>query len=215
MQPADADRVSRAMKRLGLVIALALLAACIWFLQRPRHRDATANDDPPPPHGAQPAAPTPQLPPAITKVTRLADADARKQLAERIASAQSARAATRAAPMPRLPSDGGTSLDEAPIGKTEIRAAMRELVPHLVTCYEDALPTLPSPDFKMTAELTLTGDPDIGTLVDAKALADHTGKPLPATLDDCFRSTFQSMALPPLAEGDQIEVRYPFEFRAN
>lgn len=216
MQPTDTQRVSRAMKRLGLVVALALLAGSIWFLQRPRHRDATAGDDPPPPRSTERTAPATALPKTITKVTKIPDAETRQQLADRIASAQSARAATRAAPIPRLPAtDGGTTLDESPIGKTEIRAAMRELVPHLAKCYEDALPTLPSPDFKMTAELTLTGDPDIGTLVDAKALADHAGKPLPAPLDDCFRSTFQLMALPPLAEGDQIEVRYPFEFRAH
>jgi hypothetical protein len=28
----------------------------------------------------------------------------------------------------------------------------------------------------------------------------------------CVRSTFQVMALPPLAEGDKLDVRYPFKF---
>ncbi len=211
----SATGVSSSVKRLGLVVALALLVASIWFLQRPRDR-AVADDDPPPPRlprtSAADHATTPPSPSRIDKVTKLRDADARKQLADRIASAQTARGATRAAPMPRLADDAGTA---TPLTPTEIKTAMRELVPHLAKCYEDALPTLPSPDFKMTAELTLSGDPDIGTLVDAKALTDDKGTPLPAALDDCFRSTLQLMALPPIAEGDKVEVRYPFEFRAH
>jgi len=204
------------VKRLGLVVALALLVASIWFLQRPRGR-AVADDDPPPPRLPRTAASdhattTPPSPSRIDKVTKLRDADARKELADRIASAQTTRGATRAAPMPRLADDAGAA---TPLSPTEIRTAMRELVPHLAKCYEDALPTLASPDFKINAQLTLTGDPDIGTLVDAKALTDDKGTPLPAAFDDCLRSTLQLMALPPLAEGDKLDVRYPFEFRAN
>jgi hypothetical protein len=150
---------------------------------------------------------------AFDKVTRLANSDERKQLADRIASAQVARAASRSAPLPRLPDQ--TAADETKISKTEIRAAMRELVPHIAECYEAAIPNLAQPDMSVLARLTLTGDPDIGTIVDAHELVDGAGEPLPAAFDDCLRSTFQLMALPPLAEGDKIEVRYPFEFRTK
>jgi hypothetical protein len=92
---------------------------------------------------------------------------------------------------------------------------MRELVPHIAECYEAAIPNLAQPDMSVLARLTLTGDPDIGTIVDAHELVDGAGEPLPAAFDDCLRSTFQLMALPPLAEGDKIEVRYPFEFRTK
>jgi hypothetical protein len=203
------------MKRVGIAVALAALVGSIWFLQRPRGR-AVADDDPPPPQLAPspPAAGSQAPAKAIDKVTKLRDADARKELADRIASAHAARASTRAAPMPRL-ADDAVEPPETAIAKTVIRTAMRELVPHISKCYEAAIPTLPSPNLNMTAQLTLTGDPDIGTIVDAKALTDDKGTPLPAALDDCFRSTFQLMALPPLAEGDTIDVRYPFVFRAN
>jgi hypothetical protein len=89
---------------------------------------------------------------------------------------------------------------------------MREAIPDLAGCYTQALPTLASPDLRITAQLTLTGDPDVGTLIDAKQLFDHEGKALPPTLDDCLRARFQELELPPLAEGDQVEVHYPFVF---
>jgi hypothetical protein len=43
-------------------------------------------------------------------------------------------------------------------------------------------------------------------------LHDSAGQPLPSTLDDCLRSTFQMLELPPLSEGDHIDVTYPFIF---
>jgi len=67
----------------------------------------------------------------------------------------------------------------------------------------------------VVASLTLTGDPDIGTLIDADQLFDQHGQPLPAALDACLRARFQTLELPALAEGDKITVRYPFAFRSN
>src|SRR5438270_14063611 len=97
-----------------------------------------------------------------------------------------------------------------PIDKETIRDAMKEVQQQLLECYESALPTLARKDFGIKAEMTLTGDPDVGTLIDAKQLFDDQGQPLDAKLDDCLRSTFQSLELPPLAEGDEIKVAYPF-----
>jgi len=60
--------------------------------------------------------------------------------------------------------------------------------------------------------MTLTGVPDIGTVIDADQIADESGKPLDPKLDDCLRSTLQSLGLPPLTEGDKISVKYSFRF---
>lgn len=208
--------VSPIVKTIAVVAGVAAVAGVVWYLSRPSpasqaRADATrlAKAGAPTAPGTTTSAPSRPL----DKVTKLA-AEQRKALAERIESARAGRAAVNAPARPRLPEGSGEETGTA-ISKTEIRAAMRELVPYITECYEAALPTLPSKNFKMTAELTLTGDPDVGTIVDAKALADSDGKPLDKTLDDCFRSTFMRMGLPPLAEGDTLEVRYPFEFREN
>jgi len=211
-----AQRVSRVVKRVAVVVLLAVVAVFIYRRTRP------AVTSPAPAPAATTAAPVPVPPPAavappiaprIDRVTKLASPAERLALADAIAASRKARetsgggAATSARPVPRLAQPGPPALDKA-----EIRTAMRELIPSITECYEAALPTLPSSNFSMTAALTLTGDPDVGTIVDAHALTDDAGKPLPAALDDCFRSTFQLMALPPLAEGDTIEVNYPFRF---
>jgi hypothetical protein len=206
--------VSQIMKRLAVVVALAGIGFAIWYLRKPDKTAAAperARDDAP----VKPsAAPAPSGP--IGRVTKLAPEE-RKQLADRIAAAQAARksqpsggAAISAPPAPRLPDN--LPEEETKISKTQIRDAMREVIPIVSECYEAAIPTLPDPNIEITAKMTLTGDPDIGTVIDADQIFYKDGSPLPAKFDDCLRTTFMSLALPPLAEGDKIEVHYPFRF---
>jgi hypothetical protein len=138
---------------------------------------------------------------APAHVTQLAP-DERKRIADAIALHHSAT------PRPELPAAPEPEL------KTSIRDAMREVIPFLAECYDKALPTLPNPHLEVAAHLTLTGDPDVGTLIDAdQQLVDkQTGRPLPRDLDDCLRSTMQTLELPALSEGDVVTVTYPFVF---
>jgi hypothetical protein len=198
------------MQRLGVGVLLVAIVGAVWYLQRSARGGSTSPT----------TEPAPPKPAPIAKVTKLGSVEERKLLADRIEKARAERAsttsksgtggstgmATHAPAPPRLP-------EQAPaISAVEIRAAMRDVIPILADCYSAALPTLPDSHVEITAELTLSGDPDIGTVIDAKQIADKGGQPLPAGFDDCLRSTFQTLALPPLQEGDQIEVRYPFVF---
>lgn len=216
MQPMAAARVSPTMQRVGVVVALAVAGLALYIWQRPRASTAASvnapNTTPSTPRSA-PRAAADAAPAPIDKVTKLGSIDERRQLAGRIAAAQAARAATRAPARPTLPEPPPS--DEAQLSKATIRDAMREVIPHLRDCYVAALPTLPSPDVELTATIHLTGDPDVGTLVDADAPTDKAGTPLPTAFDDCLRSTFMLMALPPLTEGSTLEVRYPFKFSSN
>jgi hypothetical protein len=157
----------------------------------------------------------------IAKVTKLAPAQ-RKQLADRIANAKATRSshapssndAIRAPAAPSLPAEA-VAANQAETLKVEIRSAMREVIPLLAECYQAEMDNIAEPSTKVVAELTLTGDADVGTLIDAKQVFDDNGNPLSTKFDDCLRTTFQSLALPPLAEGDHFEVRYPFLFSKN
>jgi hypothetical protein len=91
---------------------------------------------------------------------------------------------------------------------------MKEVLPMLADCYAKAGSSVPH-ELTVRAHLRLTGDPDIGTLIDADKATDTDEAPLPAAFDDCLRSTLQSLELPPLAEGDQVTVTYPFVFRGD
>lgn len=207
--------VSKLMKRVAVVVAIAGIGFAIWYLRKP-DRTAAAPEQPATQHHGKPDDPPTRR---IDHVTKLLPED-RKQLADRIAAAQAARAkngpsggggaATSAPAAPRLPAD--LPDEETKISKTQIRDAMREVIPIISDCYQAALPTLPDPNIEITASITLTGDADIGTVIDADQVLFKDGTPLPATFDDCLRTTFMSLALPPLAEGDKIEVHYPFRF---
>jgi hypothetical protein len=201
-----------------VVMTIAVLAAVagivlfvFWGVSEKPHaapRDATGSAVAARPAEGSSAAPAkPAAAPHVKKLT----ADERKRVADRIAAAHASHSiASTSTPAPKLPESPG---DAPPaISKESIRDAMREVVEQLAGCYEAALPKLDRKDFGIKAEMTLTGDPDVGTLIDAKQLFDDRGKPLPPELDDCLRNTFQTLELPPLTEGDQVTVIYPFQF---
>ncbi len=213
MQQAVIVRVSTTMNRVAVIVGLAAIAGAVWYLRRTPGSNVS-DAAPARPVAADDRA-TPRHEPPITKVTKVAPGE-RKQLADRIANAQATRSKPVAGPVhaPAAPSLPAEAVDasQAETLRVEIKSAMREVIPLLAECYEAEIPSLAEPSTKIVAELTLTGDPDIGTVVDAKQLFDDTGKPLSTKFDDCLRTTFQSLALPPLAEGDHFEVHYPFLF---
>jgi len=202
------------MKRLvisGAIAAVVALAVLVYLAQRSSARADIANapgNEPPP---------AKQVPHPLRHVTRLASAEERREIASAIAAATKARHAPDPAPAtdpaaiagakPTLPTADAQTI------VTPLRDAMREALPLLAECYTKALPTLANSRLSVAAHLRLTGDPDIGTLIDADQLHDDVGdKPLPAELDSCLRDTFQQLELPPLAEGDKIDVTYPLAF---
>ena len=67
-----------------------------------------------------------------------------------------------------------------------------------------------APDVKeFTTRIVLTGDPDVGTLVDAPtALQGNDGNPLPKQFDDCVRGQLQTLELPPMKTGDGFTVDF-------
>jgi hypothetical protein len=207
------------VKRAAVLLALAGIAGALWYLQRASTVHTASAADPP-----LPPAPARRGP--ITKVTKLHGTAQRKQLADTIAAAHASRTAgprpapapgisgVRAPAPPSLPAEA-VAASQAETLRVEIRTAMRDVIPLLRACYEAAIPELAEPETRVVAELTLTGDSDVGTLIDAKQVRADQGGPLPVAFDGCLRSTLRSLALPPLAEGDQFEVHYPFVFAKN
>jgi hypothetical protein len=212
------------VKKLALAAIIAIVAAgAIWhWYPRSDHAgpalagSAAANVNIGTP--AYTAPTTPALPPP-QHVRKLASAEERRDLAERIGAAQATRRAARAAHHSTLTSADSTdqgsfgSGHEGDMDKDVIKGAMHEVLPFLSDCYGDARgTTLTADHLEVKAHFTLTGDPDIGTLIDAKQLEDDAKHPLPSKLDDCMRAAIQTLELPPLGDGDTIEVDYPLMF---
>jgi hypothetical protein len=134
--------------------------------------------------------------------------DERRQLGAQIAAArQRAReAAASSGSGSGSPDDDVVPVEEA--GKP-LRDAMTAAIPLLAECYRQ-----PSSDAmrEAVALMTMTSDPELGTVIDTNAITDAAGKPLARALDDCLRDTIDSLALPPLARGGKMNVQYSFKF---
>lgn len=213
MQHMQAKRVSGVMKNLAAV-ALIAAAVLVWYLRRHGHSPAAA---PATATQASRATATPGAPGAAAAAaakppehaTKLSPEE-RRQVADRIAAAHTVRHSVPAPPS--LPA-ARPALDPADTEgfKTTIRSGMKEVIPMLADCYDKAGSSVGN-QITVRAHLVLTGDPDIGTLIDANQLTDPQDATYPAGFDDCVRSTLQSIELPPLAEGDEVKVTYPFVF---
>ena len=87
-----------------------------------------------------------------------------------------------------------------------LKAALAEAIPFLAECYK----TAPITQRRPAVQMTLTGDRDVGTLIDAEELRDQDGKPLDPELDACLRTTLGSLELPPLDATGPLHLQYSF-----
>ena len=61
-------------------------------------------------------------------------------------------------------------------------------------------------------KLALTGDPDVGTLIDSKGMTGSDGRALPQPFQDCVNDVLFDLELPPLAVGEHYNVDFDFEW---
>jgi RNA polymerase sigma factor (sigma-70 family) len=176
--------------------------------------------------------PTPPTMPTATTPTglkRLAAGERTERL-ERFKSLRTARmaaASTNGAAVPMTGSAGapdkvydfsGQRLDDAtavpvpapgtPLSKSTLRYAIVQMRPLLAECYNAALDRLPHEPSTLEVELRLSGEPDLGTLVEDVALNGAIAQN--AELAECVRETLFALELPPMTEGGTWAVHYPF-----
>jgi hypothetical protein len=201
-------------RRIVVAVGLALAVVALLYYLRTHDKPTEPRSAPAATSAGSPAPAVPAAIPSRTAppqhVTKLANAEERQRVADRIAKAQAARHS--AAPRPSLPAPETTHGSDLARVDAHVLDALAEAIPFLADCYRKALPKLASPQLTAAVTMTLTGDPDIGTLIDADQMLDQDGKPLARELDDCLRGTLNSLQLPPLAEGDKIKLQYSFTF---
>jgi len=203
------------MKRVA-TLALALLAAAALLIARDvRHRPAEA------PAaasrgsaGVAPAAVAPATAAVATAapatsaalITHLTAED-RQRIASQLDAAHHAHTTT--AP-PRLP-EGSAEDDTMTTAQqvlTQLQQATDQIRDDVAACGKLA------PEVKaFNTQIMLSGDPDIGTLIDAPAAgATDDGKPLPAAFEDCVRGHLQLLELPPMKTDAQFSVKLAISF---
>jgi hypothetical protein len=190
------------MTRIGGVIALVVALAILWLARRPDGAVAAARGDT---HGES------------RSTSIVARAVQRQALAthghERARDVHGSATGTSA--WDSLRRTGDVEDEPAVLDVEDVSAALHDampaVMPRLRDCYERARADLARPDVTAEVDLTLEGDPDIGTMVEADVRLDP-GQRLPGAFVDCMRSELALLALPPLAAGERITVTYPFAF---
>ena len=213
MKPNGERGVSMVVKA-AIVVTLVGAAVLIWYLRR--------GDDESPavaaPAPASTTAPAPAKPRPNDRVRKVTPAE-RNEVARQIAEARKGRAAASAPAGPSLPTTAPSLPARAPeldpknveSFKSTFKGAMKEVVPYLAECFDKHAADLPD-TLDVKAKLSLHGDPDVGTLIDTNGLTDGKDGPLHAGFDLCVRDALAGLALPPLAEGEEVQVNYPFVF---
>ena len=199
-----------AKRSLWLVLVAVLVAAGLWWWKR----TAPPSAGPTTPRGSA-AAPapvaTPAPPPAATAKTRKLSPEERKQLGAQIAAAIHKAREARAA---QARAAGSAVADDDPVIPLEavgpeLKDALTAAIPILAECFAHAGITDPR---TAVAQMTMTSDPDLGTVIDTADVLGPDGKKLAPSLDTCLRDTIDSLALPPLGQPGKLQLQYSFRF---
>jgi len=194
---------------LALAAAVVVAALLLWW----RHRA------PPSPETASPAttasgasapatvATTSTAVASTKRVTRVTP-ERRAQLASQIQAAKAARERPALPPTSRTapprPSSAGADMTTPQQILDQFLKLNDEIHAYLEECARIA------PDVhEANTSILLTGDPDIGTLIDAPDPAvGSDGKPVPAAFDECIRGSLQTLELPPMETGTAFKVTF-------
>ena len=194
---------------LWVVIAVAMIAgALLW--RHPTTREAPAA--PPVAPGSATATVTAPGPrPTPTGKTRRLSPEERRQLGAQIAAAvhkaREARATQARAAGSAVPDDDPIIPLES-VGP-ELKDALTAAIPILAECFEHAGIMDPK---TAVAQMTMTSDPDLGTVIDTADILGPDGKKLGPQLDSCLRDSIDSLALPPLGQAGKLQLQYSFRF---
>jgi hypothetical protein len=208
------------MRARGVLVILAVavvVAVIVWRRSPAEHalhatgapgsaapvRAAHPGSDPGPGPGTAPAPPGEVRQSQVRRLT----SDERRRLGEQIAAARQ-----RAHEAAGSPATGPADDDVIPLEQVSkpLKDALDASIHLLAECYQQQ----PGGDAMRDAlaRMTMTSDPDLGTVIDTQDIKDAAGAPIAAGLDDCLRDTIDSLALPPLGKGGKLELQYTFKF---
>ena len=159
---------------------------------------------------------------ATSGIKRIA-AGERTALLDRLKTQRTARAAATSggvsAPS-KIYDFSGQKLDDAtaypapppgtPLAKSTLRYAIVQMRPLLAECYAAAIDHLPHSPGVLEVVLHLSGEPDLGTLVEDVDLGGDRALAQDSELAECVRETLFALELPAMTEGGTWEVHYPF-----
>ena len=195
-------------RALSLVLAAAVIVVAILLVWHKRSAEPSPPTAPSSSTSTAVAGATPSSPePTAKHVTRITP-ERRAQVASRIQAAKAARERPALPPTSRTapprPSTAGADMTTPQQILDQFLKLNDEIHGYLEECAKIA------PDVhEANTSILLTGDPDVGTLIDAPDPAvGSDGKPVPAAFDECIRGALQTLELPPMQTGTAFKVTF-------
>jgi RNA polymerase sigma-70 factor (ECF subfamily) len=182
------------LMKILLVSALAAgVGVTTWTLE---HKDK----QPPAPSLAKTAQPPVAAPPAaVPKPPPHADRAERAALLKKI---DDARRAAHPGVAPTVP--------PPPIDADYVRNQIKDLLPLVQECFENALVTHPNLEGRILVSFSIVGDPSVGGLVADSHVVDDKSTIQDPGVRECIQETMYAARFPPPPEGGEVKVEYPF-----
>ena len=103
-------------------------------------------------------------------------------------------------------------LAAATLDKEYIQAQMKEIVPLFRECYEMALDRDPSTGGKIVVEMTLTGEEEIGGILESSEVLEDQSDVTAPEFVECVRESMYAIELDAPEGGGTVTIRYPLKF---
>lgn len=196
-----------------VLLGVALAVGIFWYTRSDRIQPLAST-----PYDARRPIEPPRGEPAPKTRVRRVTREQRTELARQIERATAARRAEASTPrLPTIAPPVAAHQSPDPAVRKFNDRALEELggtQTYLAECFDKHKAELPSMLTVLTKVKVVT-DPDVGAIVDAEALTDPAGQPLPAEFDACIRDMLQTFALPPLPPTDdgQFLLAFQLSFR--
>ena len=227
MRLATVAEVAKLAAVLGTGLSAAFLAALVgWLVHRAGSDDETIVDG-----AGAPARETPVEPPradpkpttavvrdgAAPKGPRRIGRRARDRLLGMIRAARRRRAAQGWTGEPEPAEGADPFAGSAPganprMDKAYIRSRVKELVPLIRECYDQALERAPDTRGRVTVQFTIEGEPGVGGVVGSSEIDGEKTTIRDPEFAECIQETMYTIELDPPPAGGEVRVIFPFEF---
>ena len=218
----------RSLLLVSVVILGALLGGA-WWLLRPGDEEAPAESDQE--ETAPAAVSTSGVHPSLAHRDRrpgkrrkvrpdqrrrlMTPAQRRAQLMEIMRRLREATPTAPATPT-GTSSEPGFNEDKMPLlTATYIKSAMKEIVPLIKECYENALEKTPGLTGEIVVDFEIVGDPEMGGLVSSSRIDPKRSTIKAAGLRECLRENIYALKLESPETLGKTKVSFPFKFRAK
>jgi hypothetical protein len=147
---------------------------------------------------------------------RVIDADARLALMQRIKTAREAREARESGKPAPAAAPAPSTDDTEPLGGSlnaeSVKDGIMEILPLFEECYTAAVERGSVKTMNVTFDMTITGEPDVGTLVDHAEIGGDAAVLADTELTTCLHETMMSVELPPTTKGVNAIVKTGMAF---